>query len=139
MIFKENRRVKYRFIPNSILFSSSVQEETKLIFLTTTGLNDARDILINGKLFKAIDVIYTNEIENWDKIKKVSSNWVSCKLTNSRFSHSAKHLSFIFDTVNLSSLLNFDLNLIDQDGQEISFGTNEQKVPSLNFTVQIVS
>ena len=139
MIFKENRRVKYRFIPNSILFSSSVQEETKLIFLTTTGLNDARDILINGKLFKAIDVIYTNEIENWDKIKKVSSNWVSCKLTNSRFPHSAKHLSFIFDTVNLSSLLNFDLNLIDQDGQEISFGTNEQKVPALNFTIQIVS
>ena len=33
LIFKENRRVKYRFIPNSILFSSSVQEETKVVFL----------------------------------------------------------------------------------------------------------
>ena len=77
LFFKENRRIQYRFTPNSILFSSSIQKETKVIFLTTTGLNEARDILINGKLFKAIGVIYTNEIENWDKIKKVSSNWVT--------------------------------------------------------------
>ena len=32
LIFKENRRIKYRFIPNSILLSSSVQEETQVIF-----------------------------------------------------------------------------------------------------------
>ena len=139
MIFKENKIVKYRFIPNSILFSSSVQEETKVVFLTTTGLNEVHDILINRKLFKAIGVVYTNEIENWNKIKKVSSNWVSCKLTNSRFPHLAKHLSFIFDSRNLSSLLSFNLNLIDQDGQKISFGTNEQKVPALNFTIHIIS
>ena len=39
----------------------------------------------------------------------------------------------------LQSLLNFDLSLIDQDGKEISFADNEQKVPALNFTIQIVS
>ena len=32
LIFKENRRIQYRFIPNSILFSPSVQEDTKVIF-----------------------------------------------------------------------------------------------------------
>ena len=34
LIFKENKRIQCRFVPNSILFSSSVQEETKVIFLT---------------------------------------------------------------------------------------------------------
>ena len=139
LIFKENRRIKYRFIPNSILFGSSVQEETKVIFLTVSGLNEARDILINGKVYKAIGCIFTNEIEAWDKIKKTTSNWVSCKLTNSRYPHAAKHLAFVFDTTSLSSLLSFTLNLIDQTGKEISFLNTEQKVPALYYSIQIVS
>ena len=45
-VFKEltyisNRRIKYRFIPNTFLFSSSVQQETEVFFLTVTGLNEA--------------------------------------------------------------------------------------------------
>ena len=139
LIFKETRRVKYRFIPNNILFSLSVQQETKVIFLTVTGLYDARDILINGKVYKAIGCIFTNEIEQWDKIKKATSNWISCKLTNSRYPHSAKHLAFVFDTTSLSSILSFTLNLIDQTGKEISFAAKEQEVPALNYTIQIVS
>ena len=67
-IFRENKRIKYRFIQNSILLSSSVQEETQFIFLTVSGLNEARDIFINGKVYKAIGCIFTNEIEGWDKI-----------------------------------------------------------------------
>ena len=70
LIFKENKRIQYRFIPNSILFSSSAQEDTQVIFLTVSGLNEARDILINGKVYKAIGCIFTNEIEGWDKLKK---------------------------------------------------------------------
>ena len=139
LIFKENRRIKCRFIPNSIFFSSSVQEETKVIFLTVSGLNEARDILINGKVYKVIGCIFTNEIEGWDKIKKTTSNWVSCKLTNSRYPHAAKHLAFVFDTTSLSSLLSVTLNFIDQTGKEISFLGTEQKVPALNYSIQIVS
>ena len=139
LIFKENKRIKYRFIPNSILLSSSVQEETQVTFLTVTGLNEARDILINGKICKAIGCIFTNEIEGWDKIKKTTSNWVSCKLTNSRYPHAAKHLAFVFDATSLNTLLNFSLNLIDQTGKEITFLDGEQKVPALNFTLQIIS
>ena len=56
LIFKENRRVKYRFIPNTFLFSSSVQQETEVIFLTVTGLNEARDIFINGNHIRQLDV-----------------------------------------------------------------------------------
>ena len=46
-----SKRNKYRFIANSLLFSSSIKANTKTIFITTNGLNDAKDILINGKLF----------------------------------------------------------------------------------------
>ena len=45
------KKHKYRFIANSLLFSSSVKENTKTVFITKNGLNDARDILVNGKLF----------------------------------------------------------------------------------------
>ena len=139
LIVKENTRVKYRFIPNNILISSSVQEETKIIFLTVDGLNDARDIFLNGKLYKAIGCIYTNEIEGWDKIKKKTSNWVNCKFSNSKYPFGAKHLSFEFDTASFHNLLDFNLNLLDQNGKEITFLTAEQKVPALNFTIQIIS
>ena len=139
LLFTENRRINYRFIPNNILFSSSIQEETKVIFLTVNGLNDERDILINGKVYKAIGCIFTNEIEQWDIIKKTTSNWISCKLINLRHPHSAKHLAFVFDTTSLTSLLSFTINLLDQTGKEISFAANKQKVPALNYTIQIVS
>ena len=138
LIFKENRKIKYRFIPNSILLSSSVQEETEVIFLTVSGLNEAKDIFINGKLYKPIGCIFTNEIEGWGKIKK-TSNWVSCKLSNSKYPFGAKHLGFEFDTTSLRTLLDFSLNLIDQNGKEITFLAAEQKVPALNFTIQIIS
>ena len=139
LIVKENTRAKYRFIPNNILISSSVQEETEVIFLIVECLNDARDIFINGKSYKSIGCIYTNEIEGWDKIKKTTSNWVNCKFSNSKYPFGAKHLSFEFDTTSFYNLLDFNLNLLDQNGKEITFLTTEQKVPALNFTIQIIT
>ena len=65
-----SKKYKYRFIANSLLFSSLIKEDKKIIFITTNGLNDAKDILINRKIFQGIGVIYISEIENWDKIKK---------------------------------------------------------------------
>ena len=65
-----SKNYKYRFIANSLLFSYSIKEDTKITFITTNGLNDAKDILINGEIFQGIGIIYISEIENWDKIKK---------------------------------------------------------------------
>ena len=67
-----SKRFKYIFIANSLLFSSSIKEDTKVIFITTNDLNDAKKILINNKIFQGIGVIYISEIENWDKIKNES-------------------------------------------------------------------
>ena len=119
--------------------SSSVQEETEVIFVIVNGLNDVRDILLNGKLYKSIGCIYTNQIEGWDKIKKTTSNWVNCKFSNSKYPFGAKHLSFEFDTTSFHNLLDFKLNLLDENGKEITFLTTERKVPALNFTIQIIS
>ena len=59
-------------IKDKLLFSSSIKEDTKVVFIITNGLNDEKDILINGKIFQGVDVIYISEIENWKKIKNES-------------------------------------------------------------------
>ena len=143
-IFKEltlykNSKVKYKFVPNSILFSSSIQQETEVIFLAVNGLNEARDLLLNGKQIKVIGCIFTNEIEGWDVIKKITSNWVSCKLSNSKQPVGAKHLGFEFVTSRLNALIDFTLYLLDQEGKEIKFASTEEKTPALNFSIQIIS
>ena len=83
------------------------------IFVTTNGLNDAKDVLINGKLFQGIGVIYISEIENWDKIKN-ESHWTNVVLTDSAYSRAAKHFAFAFETADLHNLLNLEYSLIRQ-------------------------
>ena len=45
------KKYKHRFIANSLLFSSPIKEDTKVIFITTNGLSNAKDMLINSKIF----------------------------------------------------------------------------------------
>ena len=59
-----NQRYEYRFIVNSLLISSSMAQETNVIFLILNGLNDARTSLINGKIYKSIGVVNVNKITN---------------------------------------------------------------------------
>ena len=61
LLFYVNK-YKYRFIVNSLLFSSSIQEDTNPIFIATNRLNVAKEILINGTLVQGIEVIFTSEI-----------------------------------------------------------------------------
>ena len=68
LLFYPNK-YKYRFIVNSLLFSSSIQKDTNAIFITTNGINNAKEILINGKLVQGIGVIFTSEIEDWKNIE----------------------------------------------------------------------
>ena len=62
------RKYKYRFIANSLLFSSSLKTDNNTIFISTNGLNDAKEFLINGKLFQGIGVLFTSEINHWKDI-----------------------------------------------------------------------
>ena len=63
------QRYKYCFIVDSLLISSSVVQDTNVIFWICNGLNDARGSLINGKLYKSSGVININELKDWAKLK----------------------------------------------------------------------
>ena len=141
-IFRRNyyflqKKYKYRFIANSFLFTSSIKEDTKVIFIAINGLNDAKDILINGKIFQGIGVICISEIENWNKIKK-ESHWTNVILTDSVFPIAAKHFAFGFETTDLHNLLNFEHSLIKEQGKLLEFKQGEDKIPALNFTIQVI-
>ena len=66
------KKYKYRFIANNLIFSSSIQQETNVIFIMTNGSNDTKEIFINGKLFQGIAVINLAEISRWKNIANTS-------------------------------------------------------------------
>ena len=111
-----SKKYKYRFIANSLLFSSSIKEDTKTIFITSNGLNDEKYLLINGKVFQGISIIYISETENWDKITN-ESYWTNVVLTDSTYPIAAKHFAFGFETIDLYILLNFEYSLLNNQGK----------------------
>ena len=131
-------KYKYRFIVNSLLFSSSIQKDTNAIFITTNGLNNTNEILINGKLVQGIGLIFTSEIEDWKNTKK-TSDCVNAVLTDSQYPIVDKQFGFAFETTDLHNILNFEYSLLDDEGKLIEFKAREDKIPALNFTIQIVN
>ena len=85
-------------------------QDTNVSFLICNGLNDTRDSLINGKLYKSIGIININEIKDWTKLKGESKENQSAP-----------------ETMNLSDLLNFQLSLLDDEGKPIKFAPNQKK------------
>ena len=101
-------------IINSLWISSSIVQETNVIFLISNGLNDARTSLINGKIYKSIGVGNVNEKANWTELKG-KSKWVNIVFNDSENPTLAKHFAFAFETTNLNDLLNFELGLLDDE------------------------
>ena len=100
------QRYKYHFIIDSLLISSSVLQDKNVIFSICNGLNNARDPLINRKLYKSLGIININEIRDWTKIKG-ESKWINNIFNNSENPTFVKHFTFAFETVNVSDFLNF--------------------------------
>ena len=132
-----SKRFKYRFIANSLLFSLWIKEDIKVSFITTNGLNDAKEILINSKIFQRISVIYISEIENWDKIKN-KLHWTNVILTATIYPVAAKHFAFGFERTDLHNLLISEYSLINDQGKLLEFKQGEDKIPALNFTIQVI-
>ena len=137
LLFYANR-YKYRFIANSLLFSSPIQKDTNVIFIATKELSNAKDILINGKLFQGIGVVYLSEIKGWKHIKKVS-HWTNAVLSDSKYPIAAKHFVFRFEPTDLHHLSNFEYSLLDNKAKLIEFKPGEDKIPALDFTIQIIT
>ena len=75
-----SKNYKHRFFVNSLLFSLSLQKDTNVIFIITNRLNDAKEILINRKLFQGIAVIYISETDGCENIKKHRTGQTLCLL-----------------------------------------------------------
>ena len=91
-------------------------------------------------MFKGTGVIYTSEIEGWKNLKKTShwTNAVYC-VTDSKYPIAARHFVFGFETTDSHNLLNFEYSLLDEGGKLIEFKTGEDKIPAINFTIQIIN
>ena len=57
------KRFKCRFLIESLLFSSNLQNDTDVIFITCNGLSDVREAPINSKLYKTLGVAYLSQIK----------------------------------------------------------------------------
>ena len=58
------KRFKYRYLIQSLLFTSNLQNDTNIIFMTRNDLSDAKEALINSKLCKTLGVVYLSQIKN---------------------------------------------------------------------------
>lgn len=71
-------KFKYRFLIENLLFSSNLENSTNVIFVTCNGLTNAKDALINSKIYKTLGVVYLSKIKNLEfskeYIKKITSN-----------------------------------------------------------------
>ena len=83
-------------------------------------------------------MILTSEIEDWKKIK-TKLNWTNVLLTDSQYPIAAKHFAFGFETTDLHNLSNFEFSLIDEKSKQIQFKQGEDKIPALNFSIQIIT
>ena len=45
----KHKKFKYRFLIENLLFSSNLENDTNVIFITCHGLSDSKEALINSK------------------------------------------------------------------------------------------
>ena len=121
-----NKRYKYRFVIANLLLSSPTEQDTYVTFLMCNGLNDAKESLINGKLYKTLGVVNTTEIKDWNKLKG-QSRWINIVFKDSENPTVAKLFAFLFETINFTHLLNFQLTFAD-DEAKLSLKTVKQKL-----------
>ena len=124
------KKHQYRLIITSLLFSSSFTDEPNVIFISCSGLNDTIKALINRKLYKMLGVINLSEIYN------LENRWV-----NTVFDKDIKksdHFAFGFITDSVRDILKFSFSLLNDKVEIISFTSSEQKMPVLNFKIQVI-
>ena len=91
------KKYKFRFIIESLLFSTNLQNNTDVIFITCDGLTEAKTALINSKLYKTLSVAYLSEIKDWALIKSDSKR-TQTVFVNSEYHSEASHFAFVFTT-----------------------------------------
>ena len=63
--------------------------------------------------------------------------WINAALEEQKEITNSRHLCFPFTTSTLNDLLNFSINLIDNNNKQITFEDNEKKKRVLNFKFDV--
>ena len=63
---------------------------------------------------------------------------VNVVLIDSQYQIAAKHFAFPFETSDLYNILNFEYSLVDDEGKLIEFKIEQDKIPALDFIIQII-
>ena len=124
------KKYKFRFIIESLIFSTNLKNNTDIIFIISDGLTEAKTTLINSKLYKTLSVVYLLETNNLDPIKNDPKREQAVFVDSE---YHSKTSYFAFTTKNVSDLFNFTNTLLDRSGNKISFHSNETKVPTSRF------
>ena len=64
-ILKKHKNARYKLAPLVFLFPASVINNTEQIIITCRELNDIKQSLINGKIYRLLGIIDLNKINNW--------------------------------------------------------------------------
>ena len=115
----------YRLTPLGILFPASVKNDTEQIFITCRELNNVKKALINSKIYGLIGITDLKKINDWEEIKG-RSLWINVTFEEQKEINNSKHLCFPFMTRTLSDLLNFSINLVNDNNKQIVFEDNEK-------------
>ena len=59
-----NKKFKYILLIENLSFSSNLEDDTDVIFVTCNDLTNAKEALINSKICKTLGVVYLLEIKN---------------------------------------------------------------------------
>ena len=95
-------------------------------------IKDNQPILEN-----TLGVCFLTEIPEWNIIKGASKR-VQIVFSDSEDVNRNNHLAFSFTTKNIADLLQFSVTLLDGAGKEITFPTDETKLPIINFAIEII-
>ena len=100
------KKYRYRFLLESLLFSSNVENDTDVILISCEGLNDAKQALINSKLISLLDVCYLNELKDWELVQGQLKRSQAI-FTDLEKIRNLSHFAFAFTTRNIFDLLHF--------------------------------
>ena len=135
-LLKKYKNVMYWHTPLRILFPASVKNDNEEIFITCRELNDVKKCLIDGKIFWIVGDNWLKKINNW-KERKGQSLWINATPEEQKEINNSRHLCFLFTTLTLNDLLNFSINVIDDNKKQVEFKDNETKLSILNFKIDV--
>ena len=104
------------------------------ILITCIELNESKKADVNGKEVNVLRLIHTENITNWEQLKKTSSS-IIIDLVDYLNVQEASTLSFSFSTESIYNISKFNLYLKNGKNEHIIFQEGEEKIPQFNFTM----